>query len=70
MPALWEQRRELKGQILEVLNDYMQDKPLEKCQNLALGYAGMVADLIPVKKLVTWLDLLKALKEQDVSNPR
>ena len=60
MPPLWEQRRELKREIRELLDQYLQTKTPEETREIALSYAMMVGDMLPIKRLRLWLDLVKA----------
>ena len=61
MPPLWEQRENLKREIRELLDVYLQTKTHEETREIALSYAMMVGDMLPIKRLRLWLDLVKAL---------
>jgi len=57
MPALWGQRMELKRQIRELLDAYLQTKTHEETREIALEYAMLLGDCMSIKKLRLWLDL-------------
>jgi len=57
MPPLWEQRADLKREIRELLDQYLQTKTPEETREIALEYAMLLGDCMSVKKLRVWRDL-------------
>ena len=62
MPSIGDQKRECKQQIRQCLNKHIRHNP-ERAEGLALTFAMMLANTMPLAELQQWQEQLEGLDD-------